>query len=130
MDLKDSPQEAAFRQKARAWIEANAPHALRDELANAPFGHVDLKQGDAIAEAKAWQRRKADAGWACVSWPPEYGGQGAGQIESVIWSQEEGVYARLFAPFMVSQGSLGPTLMTWGTEAQKSRLLPPIITGD
>ncbi|MFZ2994859.1 acyl-CoA dehydrogenase family protein [Sphingobium sp.] len=130
MDLEDAPEEAAFRAEARAWIAANAPHHLREELANASFGHLDLKAGDVIAEAKGWQRKKADAGWACLAWPEKFGGRGGGQIESVIWGQEEGVFARLFAPFMVSQGSLGPTLMAWGTEEQQERLLPPIIMGD
>lgn len=130
MDLDDTSEEAAFRARAREWIAANAPHHLNDELANAPFGHLDLKQGDVIAEAKAWQRKKAGAGWACLAWPQAFGGAGAGQMESVIWSQEEGVYARLFAPFMVSQGSLGPTLMAWGDEAQQARFLPPIVKGD
>lgn len=130
MDLQDTPDEAAFRRRAQQWISANAPHELHDELARAPFGHIDLKQCSAIAAAKSWQRKKAAAGWACLTWPPEFGGQGANSVRGVIWSQEEGVFSRLYAPFMVSQGSLGPTLMKWGTEEQRGRLLPPIITGD
>lgn len=130
MNLDDTPEEGEFRQRARAWIDANAPREFYDELSNAPFGHLDLKAADAIAVAKDWQGRKAAAGLACLAWPKEYGGQGLPTIFNVIWGQEEGVYGRLFAPYMVSQGSLGPTVMAWGTDAQKQRLLPPIVTGE
>jgi len=51
-----------------------------------------------MTEAKAWQKQKALAGWACLHWPKEYGGRGATPIERVIWGQEEGVYSALGAP--------------------------------
>ncbi len=129
MDFDDTREEAEFRARARAWITKNAPHELHTELVNAPFGHLDLRSVDAVQAARQWQSRKARDGWACLSWPEEYGGQGAPQMHTIIWSQEEAVYSRLGAPFLVSQGSLGPTIMTWGTEAQKQKLLPPIVTG-
>ncbi|HEX4182440.1 MAG TPA: acyl-CoA dehydrogenase, partial [Caulobacteraceae bacterium] len=61
MNFDDTPEEAAFRAEVRAWIAANAPHHLKDALSNAGFGSGP--QGiDVIAEAKAWQKKKADAG--------------------------------------------------------------------
>ena len=51
-----------------------------------------------MVAAKAWQKTKAEAGWACLHWPKEYGGRGATPIERVIWQQEEGPYARSPAP--------------------------------
>ena len=56
--------------------------------------------------AKAWQKKKAAAGWSCLVWPREYGGRGATPVERVIWEQEEGVYAKLALVFVI--GSAWP----------------------
>jgi acyl-CoA dehydrogenase len=56
---------------------------------------VAFAPDEAMRESKAWQKKKAEAGWACLHWPKEYGGRGASPIERVIWSQEEGVYGKL-----------------------------------
>ena len=110
MNFDDTPEEAAFRAEVRAWIGANAPKHLHDALANAGFGSGP--QGfDVMAEAKAWQRKKAEAGWACLHWPKEYGGRGATPIERVIWGQEEGVYSALGGAFIIGHGMCGPTMM-------------------
>ncbi|MEO8298932.1 MAG: acyl-CoA dehydrogenase family protein [Burkholderiales bacterium] len=130
MDFQDTPREAEFRAKARAWIAVNAPQELHDELARAPFGHIDLVGRSALAASKDWHRRKAAGGWACLTWPRDYGGQGASAIDNVIWHQEEGVYSKLAGPFMVAQGSFGPTLIAWGSEAQKQVHLPRIVAGE
>jgi alkylation response protein AidB-like acyl-CoA dehydrogenase len=129
MNFDDTPEEAAFRQEVRGWIAANAPHHLHDALANAGFGTGP--QGiDVMAEAKAWQKKKADAGWACLHWPKEYGGRGATPIERVIWGQEEGVYSSLGGTFIIGHGMCGPTVMAYATEEQKRRLLPPLAAGE
>ena len=95
MNFDDTPQEAAFRAEVRAWIDANAPKHLEAELKPSGFGHPALEGDDPMSASKAWQKKKADAGWACLHWPKEYGGRGATPIERVIWSQEEGVYGAL-----------------------------------
>ncbi|MFN9774293.1 MAG: acyl-CoA dehydrogenase family protein, partial [Burkholderiales bacterium] len=95
MNFDDTPQEAAFRAEARAWIREHAPRELHDELAAAGFGQPALRSRDLMTAAKAWQKRKLEGGWACLHWPREYGGRGASPIERVIWDQEEGVYAKL-----------------------------------
>src|SRR5919198_1279796 len=105
MDFDDTPEEAAFRHKARTWIDANAPKHLEPELKRAPFASTDP-----IEACKAWQKKKAEAGWACLHWPKEYGGAGATPIERVIWNQEEGVYSRLSSPFTIAHGMCGPTV--------------------
>lgn len=115
MNFDDTPQEAAFRATARAWITANAPR----------IGH-----GDDLATAKAWQKRKAEDGWACLNWPPEYGGRGATPMERVIFEQEEGDRLALAAPFRVGHGICGPTLMAFASEEQKRRHLPPLASGE
>jgi alkylation response protein AidB-like acyl-CoA dehydrogenase len=129
MNFDDTPEEAAFRSQVRAWIDANAPKHLREPLSNAGFGSGP--QGfDTMAEAKAWQKKKAEAGWACLHWPKEYGGRGATPIERVIWGQEEGVYSALGGTFIIGHGMCGPTMMAYASEEQKRRFLPPLAAGE
>jgi alkylation response protein AidB-like acyl-CoA dehydrogenase len=129
MNFDDTPEEAAFRAEVRAWIDANAPKHLYEALANAGFGSGP--QGfDAMAEGKAWQKKKAEAGWACLHGPKEYGGRGATPIERVIWQQEEGVYSALGGTFIIGHGMCGPTVMAYASEEQKRRLLPPLAAGE
>ncbi len=119
MDFNDTPQEAAFRDEARAWLSENVP--TEDDLAGL----------DGMARAKLWQKRKFDAGWACIRWPKEYGGRGASAIESVIWNQEEAKFGDLTgAVFSIGQGMAAPTLMAWATEEQKLRYLPKLASGE
>ncbi len=121
MDFNDTPEEAAFRAKARAWLEANTPKDWRERMA---AGHVQ----DVVKE---WQRIKYDAGWACLNWPKEYGGQGLSPMLSVIWSQEESKLAPPSAAMLVvGLGMTGPMLMVHGTEEQKKAHLPPMARAD
>ena len=69
MNFDDTPQEAAFRAEARAWIAANAPKQYEDELRASSLGRTALKNADILDVAKAWQKKKAEAGWACLHWP-------------------------------------------------------------
>jgi alkylation response protein AidB-like acyl-CoA dehydrogenase len=80
MDFNDTPEEAAFRKEAAAWLDANA-----DRLPPGKRRTGGLDRDDLLPEAKAWQAKKADAGWACITWPKEYGGRGAPGIHSVIF---------------------------------------------
>ncbi|HEX3920584.1 MAG TPA: acyl-CoA dehydrogenase family protein, partial [Caulobacteraceae bacterium] len=130
MNFDDTPEEAAFRAEARAWIDANAPKELRRDLETSGFGGLTLEGVDPMAAAKAWQKKKSEAGWACLHWPKEYGGRGATPIERVIWGQEEGPYGALGGTFIIGQGMCGPTVMAYATEEQKRRLLPQIASGE
>ena len=129
MNFDDTPQEAAFRAEARAWIQAHAPSHLHAQLALAGYGQPALHDGDVLAASKAWQLKKQQAGWACLHWPVAYGGRGASPIERVIWQQEEGVYAKLAGIFVIGQGMIAPTLMAYAAEPHKQRYLPPLASG-
>ena len=118
MDFNDTPEEAAFREEARAWLEANVP--TREELDGL----------DEIEASKLWQKRKYDAGWACIRWPEEYGGRGASPIEQVIWNQEEGKFPTPGGVFGIGQGMAAPTLMAWASEEHKRKHLPPLASGE
>jgi len=130
MDFEDTAEEAAFRTQVRAWIDANAPKHLEEELKRASFGSNGVVSEDPIASGKAWQKKKAEAGWACLHWPKEYGGAARTPIERVIWGQEEGPYAALTGVFTIGHGMCGPTVMAWAADEHKRRLLPPLASGE
>ena len=121
MDFNAAPEEAAFRAEARAWLEANAQAV--------PTGGLG-ENAEAVADEKRWQALKADAGWACLTWPEEYGGRAASPMQNVIWNEEESKYKASVNIFSIGQGMLGPTLMVHGTEEQKQRYLRPMLRGE
>jgi alkylation response protein AidB-like acyl-CoA dehydrogenase len=126
MDFNDTPEEAAFRAEARAWLEANAPSPEEARK----MGRETTNEAEALKRAKAWQAKKADGGWACLHWPKEYGGRGATPIQRVIWEQEESRFAVPRGFFEIGLGMCGPTMMTWATEEQKQRYLPKMLRGE
>ena len=130
MNFDDTPQEAAIRKLARDWIDANAPKELEAQLSRPSVGRIQLDGGNILEASKAWQQKKAGAGWACPHWPKEYGGRGASPIERVIWQQEEGIYGKLGGIFLIGQGMCGPTMMTYASEPQKQRYLPKLASGE
>jgi alkylation response protein AidB-like acyl-CoA dehydrogenase len=130
MNFDDTPQEALFRKNARSWIAANAPKQYQDELRKSSLGRTQLKGANILEVAKAWQKKKADSGWACLHWPKEYGGRGATPIECVIWQQEEGPYGKLSGMFIIGHGMCGPTVMAYASEEQKRKYLPPLASGE
>jgi len=119
MNFDDTPQEAAFRAEAKAWISANAPKQYEEELRKTSLGRTGLKGANMLEVAKAWQKKKADAGWACLHWPKEYGGRGSSPIERVIWQQEEGPFGKLSGMFIIGHGMCGPTMMAFAGEEQR-----------
>ncbi len=117
--LDESPEDAAFRADARAWLDASAPARLptNDEL-------------DYLSAAKTWQAQLADAGWGAVTWPVEHGGRGGSSGQWGIFIQEQmaaGVFAGIFA---VGLAMAGPTIIAHGTPEQVERYLPPMLRGD
>ena len=130
MNFDDTPHEAAFRAEARNWIDANAPKEFEAELSKSSLGRIRLQKEEIVDVGKAWQKKKAEAGWACLHWPKEYGGRGATPIERVIWQQEEGVYGKLTQPFQIGEGMCGPTVMAYGSEEHKRHYLPKLASGE
>ena len=130
MDFNDTPEEASFRSEVRDWISSNAPTHLAEPLASSTFGGINTCDGDPLEAAKRSQKVKAEAGWACIQWPKEYGGRNATPIQNVIWREEEGVYGKLSGSFIIGQGMCGPTLMAYASEAHKERFLPKLASGE
>ena len=125
MDFNYSTEDEAFRHEFRTWLEANAPAAPMQSLA----GGFEQDEEDWKHKLN-WYRKLAAAGWTCVDWPREFGGRGLGLLKTVIYHEElQRVNAAL--PFIGSGPSLvGPTLMQCGTEEQKLRFIPKIISAE
>ena len=104
MNFDDTPQEAEFRATARKWMEANALKKYETELSKSSLGRIRLEKEEIVDVGKAWQKKKAEGGWACLHWPKEYGGRVLPRSRSVIWQQEEGVYGKLTQPFQIGEG--------------------------
>lgn len=124
MDLHPTPSELAFRNELRSWLKANQPQPW------AGATHDSESQSAYTDYLAAWQRKLFDGGWAGISWPKEFGGRGASFMEQAIF-QEEMAAADAPEPIGVIGLSLvGPTIITVGTERQKSRYLAPILSGE
>ena len=126
MDFNDTPEEAAFRAEARAWLEKNA----RPRTSMTPTISGEDLTLEVVKESQAWQKKKADAGWACITWPKDYGGRGATAIQNAIWSQEQANFETPPDVFSIGIGMCGPTILTHGTPDQQKRWIPKLITGE
>jgi alkylation response protein AidB-like acyl-CoA dehydrogenase len=114
MDLHLSPEDLAFRDRTRRWLEASVPHG-------------DLKT---FAERRAWHGQLYDAGLIGMGWPKEYGGASATPTQQAIAADE---LARVNAPPTLNGlgiSIVGPTIIHHGTEDQKRRYLRKILTAE
>lgn len=112
MDLTPTAEHEEFRYTVRAWLRENAPREL-------PSG--DTREGFALH--RQWERELFDAGWAVITWPREYGGQERDLWHWLIFEEE---YYRAGLPQRVAQNGiflLGPSLLQFGTQEQKRRIL-------
>jgi alkylation response protein AidB-like acyl-CoA dehydrogenase len=121
MDLRDTPDEAAFRAEARAWLEQNIPTEV-----------AGPRSSEAAYEAawRDWSRKLSAKGYAGLTWPKEYGGSSAPYSHQAILLEE---IARAEAPqhmSVIGLGMAGPTIIAHGTEEQKQRYLAKILSAD
>ncbi|OCB44240.1 acyl-CoA dehydrogenase [Mycobacterium malmoense] len=124
MDFSYPAEVEEFRTELRDWLSQN----LTDELvaARRPAGRDDA----AIEMLRAWSATMADAGWAAVSWPREYGGRGATVLEQLVYT-EETTRARAPMPLnVIGLNNIAPAIMQYGTEDQKLTLLPRMMRAD
>ncbi|MEC9466378.1 MAG: acyl-CoA dehydrogenase family protein [Myxococcota bacterium] len=120
-----------FRAETRAWVEANAPASLLGTRQGKFDGYWGgRKNTETNPDVITWFERMLEKGWTAPMWPTEYGGGGLSRDEAGILNQE---LARLkLPPPLVGFGlaMIGPTLLEFGTEAQKAEHLPKIIKGE
>lgn len=122
--IEYSPAAQAFREEVRAWLSANAPDELRGV-------QVPRDPSPPLAAALArWADTLTEAGYMCVAWPREYGGRGLSGVEVSIMNEE---FARADVPRLtrgMGESLVGPAIIVHGSDEQKSRFLPPIISGE
>ena len=135
MDWNDTDEQAEFRHEVRTFIEARLPEHYQ-QMDDTSQGHLvpwfrhrrsdDPKLQDA---ARQWASALAEQGWVAPHWPKEYGGAGLTTMEQYIYSQE---MTRADAPQVGGNGMmmLGPTIIIHGTDEQKARILPGILSGE
>ena len=120
MDLSYTESQVAFREEVRSWLAANVPAE--------PLQSFDTEAG--FQAHRDWEAKLNEGRWGMVTWPEELGGRGCDLIEWLIFEEE---YYKAAAPKRVNQNGiflLGPTLMEYGTEEQKARILPKMATGE
>lgn len=125
MKLTFSKEDELFREEIAAWLKAN----LVGEFEKLKFRGGPGDEHMFPEERKQWEQKLAEGGWTCVGWPKEHGGRGASIEQQVIFFEE---YARAGAPGRVGhigEGLAGPTLIAFGSDEQKQKYLPGIVSG-
>ncbi len=126
MDYRLTPEEAAFKKEFHAWLKKNIPEGfLKPESARSE------DWDERVRLYREFQRKLYDAGYAGITYPKEYGGRGGSVMEQTIVTEA-------LAPWVLKVGDInamgngmaGPTLMACGTESQKSRFIPKLLTGE
>jgi alkylation response protein AidB-like acyl-CoA dehydrogenase len=122
MDLRDTPEEAQFRSGVRTWVEANLPADKRGGRGGAQrFDDPFMRE---------WSRTLFEAGYAGLTWPKEYGGQGAPpSFQAILYEELAAVQAPTHVG-VIGLNMAGPTIIAHGTEEQKERYLQPLLAAD
>jgi alkylation response protein AidB-like acyl-CoA dehydrogenase len=126
MDFTYPPEAEAFRAEFRAWLDEH----WTDELRDAGLGFSMEMDDERLAAMRSWNRLLAEARYAAISWPEEYGGRGAGIMEQVVFAEE---MHRSGAPGtlnVIGLSNIAPAIIEFGTEEQKARFLPRMLRGD
>ena len=122
MDFSLTPEQDAFRQTVRAWLKANLPREWKD------LGRSDIPRIETYEILKQWQRKLYDAGFIGLTWPKEYGGRGLTFLEELILQEEIALAKAPPILNVLGVGMAGPTIIACGTEAQKKRYPPKILS--
>src|SRR5947209_11128442 len=119
MDFELSEPEKKFRDEVRGWLKANKPRAN---------GSMAEGQKSFIESRRGWQKKLYDAGYVGITWPKEYGGRGSGFMEQLIFNDEM-ILAQAPEPInVIGLGMGGPVVIAHGTQEQKKRYLPPLLS--
>jgi alkylation response protein AidB-like acyl-CoA dehydrogenase len=136
MDFALSPEDEAFRDELRGWLDDHLPKFLAEwgdrdpdgDAGDAPLGGQGIV--GAMDRRRAWQRTLNEGRWAAINWPIEWGGREATVVQNVLYAEET---ARVRAPGIYNANGLwqiGPMIIRWGTDEQKQRWIPNILNAD
>ena len=116
------PEVERFRGEVRAWLESHLPTGWFDD-------GFQMSPEERAAFNAGWTDTLVSGGWICATWPTEYGGKGLSILEGVVLAEEFArARAQMRADFF-GDTLVGPTLLQWGTDAQKREFLPKILSG-
>lgn len=118
MDFDDAPEDRAFRAEFRSWLAANHP------------GEVPADPEEAFAFRRAWQRALFEAGWVAPGWPRAWGGRDASFAQQVIVAEETALARAPVIVNAIAAWNIGPALVSFGTQEQKRRWLPGMLSAD
>jgi len=124
VDFTLTPEQEAFRSHVRAWLKTNMPH----EWTSRVMASSDVPRPEAYDFLRGWQRTLYEAGFIGLTWPTDYGGRGLTFMEEMILHEE---MAAAKAPPLLNilgVGMGGPTIIAYGTEEQKKRYPPKILS--
>lgn len=124
MDFSYTPEQNAFREEVRTWMKANVPGDYGSKAWPIPKSHKEQ-----LRVSKEWAAKLFEGGWSGITWPKQYGGRGATPIEHFIFLEEMTNYRVPGTIDVIGIGMGGPTVMTWGTTAQKDKHLKNILSG-
>lgn len=122
MDFKDTPEEAEFRKEVHAFISQHLPPKTTTQTRD--------RGEEFMKKAKAWQKTKAEAGYANITWPKEIGGRGGTPMQQVIWNQEEAKFDAPTGPFQIGLGMCIPTVIAFGSDEHKKRYVQKALMGE
>jgi alkylation response protein AidB-like acyl-CoA dehydrogenase len=126
LDFAYPPEAEAFRAEFRGWLDSH----LTDELRALPTV-LNCEPGSPELDAlRAWNRELAEVGYAAITWPPEYGGRGAGIMEQVVYAEEMHRSGAPGTVNIIGLSNIAPAIIEHGTEDQKRTLLPRMLRGD
>jgi alkylation response protein AidB-like acyl-CoA dehydrogenase len=123
LELDLSPEDEAFRDEVRSFLDVNLPEGWGTSAYRGPrdeAGRIELQRD--------WQRRLFEAGLVAIAWPREFGGRGAGFVQQMVYNSE---MARRRAPEPINRSAvayIGPTLIQWGSAWQREHFLPRILS--
>ena len=123
MDFNDSPDDAAYRAQARAWLAANAGE-YREPPAT-PYPRDEF-----VRRSRAWQKTKHAAGYTGLTWPKSMGGQGLSPMHAIVFGQEQSRYHVPASLFEIGLGMCIPTVFTHGSPEIIARYVAPALAGD
>ena len=126
MELTPTPEQRSFRDEVRAWLRGNMPRQWTARLA----ASSDVPRAEAYDLLRDWQRRLHAAGFIGLTWPREYGGRGLTFMEEMILAEEMALAKAPPVLNILGIGMAGPTIIAYGTEEQKKRYLPKILSAD
>jgi alkylation response protein AidB-like acyl-CoA dehydrogenase len=124
MDFTLTPEQEGFRDEVRSWLRTNLPEGWVDRV----HAGSDVPRAEAYEFLRTWQRRMHEGGLVGITWPKDYGGRGLSFMEELILQEEMAIAKAPPVLNILAIGMAGPTIIAYGTEEQKRRYPPKMLS--